>query len=128
MKYIRGDIRPYLTTKEFDAVVCTTNKTLKNNGELVMGAGIAKVFKEEYPLLPREWGNQLKGWGKASAIFSLMATPASSISSIDGPFLIAFPTKNHWKDGSSPVLLDRELVNELGRGKPWKQATNNSIF
>jgi len=44
---------------EYDAIVITTNGFVKNNGEAVMGRGIALEAKERYPELPRWLGTAL---------------------------------------------------------------------
>jgi hypothetical protein len=35
---------------DYDTSCCTTNCVVKSNGELVMGAGIAKQFTETFPI------------------------------------------------------------------------------
>jgi len=53
-----------LYTKEnmdnYDYIGFTSNSTVKNNGELVMGAGTAKEIKELYPELPSRLGVMVK--------------------------------------------------------------------
>ena len=50
MKYnfnlIKGNIFDYIG--KVDAICITTNGTIKSNGELVMGAGVAKEFYDKY--------------------------------------------------------------------------------
>lgn len=43
----------------YDAICCTTNQVVKSNGRLVMGAGIARQFRDVYNGLDLEWGNRL---------------------------------------------------------------------
>lgn len=111
-EYLTDDIEKYLVNdREFKAVVCTTNQIIKNNGQLVMGAGIAKVFKDNYPVLPLIWGEQLKQRKKRGDKSLLMCVHPTEISSITiGPYLIAFPTKNHFKDKSSLSLINASMV------------------
>ena len=45
--------------EDAQALVCTTNLTIKRNGDLVMGAGIAKEFAIRWPHLPKDWGNRV---------------------------------------------------------------------
>lgn len=82
-----------------DALVCTTNCIKKSNGELVMGAGIAKDFAIRYSFLPKLWGNQV-GNPHLMAYFH------------EGVYLIACPTKVHWKD-PSPFNLVVESARQL---------------
>lgn len=70
----------------------TTNGIVKNNGELVMGAGIALEAKRRFPKLPMKLGEYVDEFGNV-------------------PFvcfeenIITFPTKHHWKDPSDLDLI-----------------------
>lgn len=48
---------------EYDAIVITTNGSVKKNGEAVMGRGIALEAKERYPWLARKLGDSLTRYG-----------------------------------------------------------------
>jgi len=63
--------------------VITTNGNIKNNGEAVMGKGIALQAKERYPGLPSLLANHIKKCGNVISI-----SPDYKI--------ITFPTKNNW--------------------------------
>ena len=109
--YLNDDIERYLTTCRFNAVVCTTNEVVKRNGELVMGAGIAKVFRDTFPILPYYWGEQLTQRKKRGDNGLLMMTHCSNVSNYKiGPYLIAFPTKYHYKDSSPLELVERSML------------------
>ena len=109
--YLNDDIERYLTTCRFNAVVCTTNEVVKRNGELVMGAGIAKVFRDTFPILPFYWGEQLTQRKKRGDGGHLMMAHCSNVSNYKlGPYLIAFPTKYNFKDKSSLPLIDASMV------------------
>lgn len=47
-----------------DIILVTTNSFVKNNGELVMGAGAAKEAKRLYPELPKQLGVTIPHLGK----------------------------------------------------------------
>jgi len=105
-KLIKDDIRKYLkNTQNFDAVICTTNKIVKSNGELVMSAGIAKVFAEEFPFLPSLWGMVEQTRAKQNIISKTIITRISG----EFPLLIALPTKYHFKDKSDINLITSGL-------------------
>ena len=70
------------------------NKVIKDNGELVMGAGLARQAKEMYPHIPKRFGQ-------------LMRQHNGKVCYDDITKLIAFPTKNHWKDDSDLLLIER---------------------
>lgn len=87
------------------AIVCTTNMVVKPDGNLVMGAGIAKAFKEKFPEIDRIWGNRVKRGCK-----NLMITDYWDYD--DKQILVALPTKYHWKD-PSPMELVVKSCQEL---------------
>ncbi len=72
--------------------VITTNGNIKNNGEAVMGKGIALQAKERYPSLPSELGERLKLYGNVVNVFSQFK-------------IITFPTKNNWREKSTYELI-----------------------
>ena len=107
MKEITGNIFDV----DADAICVTTNGVVKSNGELVMGAGIAKQFAERYPWLP--------------AIFGKLVKERGNVVSWDKErgglerFLVSFPTKEDWRDQASLFLIKAsakslvKLANEL---------------
>lgn len=57
--------------REVHHFLITTNSTVKANGELVMGAGIAKQARDNYPGLAAMFGGTLQLWypdGKAGCV------------------------------------------------------------
>ena len=58
----RGNI--WLMLANTNLLLFTSNSTLKENGELVMGAGIAKEVKERLPMFPLMIGNRIKAIDK----------------------------------------------------------------
>ena len=62
MKEIKGDIFDYIGIA--DAICVTTNGIVKKNGELVMGAGIAKAMADKYPDLAKVLGKKVNTTGK----------------------------------------------------------------
>lgn len=87
MKEIKGDILECMGDYSF--VCITTNGFVKANGENVMGAGIAKVFKDMYPSLPKLVGRNIKKFGNiVDFICHLQDSNGGNITS-----LLTFPTK-----------------------------------
>jgi hypothetical protein len=87
----------------YDALVCTTNKMVKRNGRLVMGAGIAREFRDRFYDLDLRWGQRLKSGGHDNGFMV-----SSAYISHGGERLIhfvAFPTKEHWKQDSILDLI-----------------------
>lgn len=83
-----------LITSYNNAICVTTNGIVKSNGELVMGKGIALEAVQKYPTLPRSLGHLVGLYGNFP--FRI-------------PFefndVISFPTKHHYKDNSSLMLI-----------------------
>ena len=62
-------------------------------------------------MLPLVWGEQLKQRKKRGDKSLLMCVHPADMSSIAiGPYLIAFPTKNHFKDKSSLSLIKASML------------------
>lgn len=99
--------------KNYDAIVVTTNGILKQDGSLVMGAGIAKDFAIKFPDVPASFGRLVKKYGNRCYI--LLA---------HSPAIISFPTKHHWKDPSDPDLIksSAELLSTLVEVNNFKKA------
>src|SRR5687767_10030200 len=72
----------------------TTNGVVKSNGELVMGAGVAKQAKEKYPNLPKVLGQYVSLYGNRPFILT-------------NEKLITFPTKEHFKEDSDLILIEK---------------------
>lgn len=87
----------------YNAIVCTTNMVVKNNGGLVMGAGIAKDFRDRFKDLDLEWGRRIK-YGIHDGGF-MVTTINSSIGGTRLISLVAFPTKKDWKLDSDLDLI-----------------------
>ena len=88
-----------------EVIVITTNGVVKNNGELVMGKGIAGDANWKYPGLSRIWGNYVSKFG--NSVYSYMTS--------NGVVLLSLPTKHHWKDKSDVKLIEKsikELINK----------------
>ena len=95
MKTVFGDIWKYSA----DIICITTNGTIKNNGEGVMGAGIALQAKKKNLDLPAILGNTLKIYGNHFCEFKNYAF---------------FPVKHNWWEKADLELIERsalELAN-----------------
>ena len=80
-----------------DAICVTTNGVVKSNGELVMGAGVAKQFANKYQSLPLLLGDKVLSHGN----HVYFATE------IDETAILSFPTKHNYRDKSSLELIKR---------------------
>ena len=84
----------------YDALVCTTNHIVKNNGKLVMGAGIAKDFRDKFTDLDLKWGNRLN---RKKHVLGVMAEQVDGLHRI---YAVSFPTKYDWRHPSSIDLIE----------------------
>ncbi len=86
-----------LWTYPADARCVTTNGMLKANGELVMGAGVARQAALRYPDLPKLLGRWVSKNGGNNNTPCHLWYP--------GEVIISFPTKRHWIDQSGKDLI-----------------------
>ena len=84
-----------LDPQKYDAIAVTTNGVVKANGNLVMGAGIAKQFASRYPNLPYQLGRKVKTYGNIPFMIKQK-----------GYALLSFPTKNHYSENSDLELIE----------------------
>lgn len=96
--YHKANLFDYLN--EFDLVLFSANSVVKANGELVMGAGIAKQFKLRWPSLALDLGSQIV----SLRFYGLVI---SNISFNETFKLGAFQSKYSFKDSSSIDLIKR---------------------
>jgi hypothetical protein len=94
----KGDIWEY--HKRGLWVVITVNGVLDRDGRNVMGAGVACQAKEKYPGLPKKLGNRIIESGNKCYAF-----PEFKI--------ITYPTKHHWKDKHSDLMLIQLGAHEI---------------
>jgi hypothetical protein len=85
----------------------TTNGIVKSNGDLVMGAGIAKEASRRYMELPHIFGDKVDERGNHVYI-------------IEKYGIASFPTKNHWRDPSDINLIAQSCRELVHFGKKWE--------
>ena len=73
-----------------DYIGITTNSIVKRNGELVMGAGNAKVASNKFKHLPKFFGDRIVNDGLVGKFYGIIKC---------GKYF-AFQTKRHYKDKS----------------------------
>ena len=102
MKEIKGDIFDYIGIA--DAICVTTNGIVKKNGELVMGAGIAKAMANKYPDLAKVLGKKVNTTGKNIVFKGIEAKDNQ------GTYILSFPTKNDYRSKSDLELIRRSAI------------------
>lgn len=106
-----------------DAIGFTSNGIVKKDGRLVMGAGVAKVFRDNVPNIDEEFGRLVKERGNVVCP-SLYLVYLNSIGlwKKETPWIFNFPTKHHWRDGSDLKLIQdsaKHLIHWINHGE-WK--------
>ncbi|TXT66101.1 MAG: hypothetical protein BAJALOKI3v1_50101 [Promethearchaeota archaeon] len=92
-----------------DALCITTNGALRKNGNGICGAGIAKQARDKWGFIEKRLGKSIKKHG--NKVMPLLIDNNTTI--------VAFPTKEHWKDNSNIDLISEscsclyELTNAL---------------
>ncbi len=89
-----------------EVLVNTVNAQLSPSGNGVMGAGVAKAFKERYPSIMKDYEAAIRSGELTAGRALLFDLP-------DGRKWAALATKDDWKDQSQPQWVDSGL-KELG--------------
>lgn len=113
MQIEKGNILSPKILKTFNAICFTSNGIVKANGELVMGAGVAKAFRNFFPRIANAAGKAVKRNGNMCQIvftesYNLTNAPRHTLS------VIAFPTKHNWRNPSDIKLIEKS-AKELMR-------------
>jgi len=84
----------------------TTNGIVKKNGDLVMGAGVAREAKRRFNELPHIFGQNIDKNGNHVYI-------------VEKYGIASFPTKHHWKNDSDINLIAQSCRELLFLSKSW---------
>lgn len=104
--------------KKVNAICFTSNGVVKADGTLVMGAGIAKVFRDKFSWLPLSAGKLVKNYGNKCQVMGSTYFEDRRIS------IVGFPTKQNWRDSSDINLIiksSKELMLLIEKNG-WKRA------
>lgn len=91
-----------------DALVITTNGSVKRDGNAVMGRGCALEAKEKFPYLPFILGERLEENNRAYA-FSYNSLDMNGEGNANFYWLVTFPVKHHWREQADLELIDRSV-------------------
>lgn len=97
---------------QLDYICITTNSVVKNNGDLVMGAGNADQARQRIPNIAKLFGDLIIQKGKHMGEYNLVAV---------GKY-IAFQTKIHYSNPSPLEVVQKscDILNKLARKYPNK--------
>jgi hypothetical protein len=102
MKLCKGDM--FVSVPD-EPVFFTANNVVKNNGELVMGAGAALACKRHHPELPLRFGRMLQGLFDVDR-YGVLYDPATKRG--------AFQVKKHYKDDADLDIIWHSAVALIG--------------
>lgn len=102
------ELKANIWDEQFDGYwrAITINTTIKSNGNLVMGSGLAKQAAERCPSLPEILGTfySINAGYTGLDIFTWCGS-----TKFNGAKIIAFPTKTDWRKPSDLALIKRNL-------------------
>lgn len=117
-----------------DAKVITTNGFIKNNGEAVMGRGVAEQAARRWHDVPGTLGNSLRGSGNhVCSLGHFSYNPgyeghsdrAHVLPTKETFELVALPVKHRWWERADLELINRSLgeLVSLADFKGWSRVT-----
>lgn len=102
MQLVQGNI---WNNQSLSYICITTNSIVKANGNLTMGAGIAKEANDRVSGLAKDLGKQIKARDLEGKFYGLLLSKEK---------YIAFQTKLHWKE-DSPIEVVTKSIDMLRR-------------
>lgn len=101
--------------EEVDHFLITTNAIVKQNGALVMGAGLAKQARDAYPGLDQTFGEAIEMWAE-NGVYGVILWANLKFG--------AFQVKHHFKDQANLHLI----TYSTGMLKVWAQTKGDQKF
>lgn len=95
--------------KNSDAFCITTNSYIRNDGEVVMGRGIAKQAKNLFDDLPLALGNKIEESCGHLGTYGILPSNRNDIDK-----MVAFQVKTHFKNDATVGLIENS-AKALGR-------------
>jgi len=102
MKILKGNM--FEKCKVGDALCVTTNGILNKAGKLVMGAGVAKEFRDRFEGVDTLLGKYVSKYG--NRVFNA----GKAVVSKNEVTLFSFPTKQDWKEKSNLMLIEQSCI------------------
>ena len=101
MKEVYGNIFDLPEKRDGTEAICvTTNGMIRNDGKAVMGAGVAKAFRDKYYGIDILLARHLRENGNVPANLGIY----------DGCYVLTFPTKNNWMYSSDINLIEQSAI------------------
>lgn len=114
MKEAKADILSPLVLAEADAVGITTNGVVRKDRRAVMGAGVARRFRDTFEGIDMMLAYRIRGWGNRVSVIDHLGDYNTHI--------FSFPTKDHWRDPSKIELIEQsaEQLKTLTDISEWR--------
>jgi hypothetical protein len=95
--------------KSGDALCITTNAVVNKEGKLIMGAGIAKDFRDNFKDVDKVLGNYVTKYGNrvfrvGEVEVKVGSEPGKTVT------IFSFPTKSNWRDKSDLKLIEQSCI------------------
>lgn len=115
--YRKGDMWSVLTS--VDHFIVTTNAVVKNDGALVMGAGLAKQARDRQPGLDKMFGTAIKLWHDPGEPYGCMLWANNTFG--------MFQVKHHYKDQANMhlIIYSTGMLQAFAQSNPTKQYALN---
>jgi len=122
MHILRADLFSVAVLLQANAIAITTNAILRADRKAVMGAGVARAAAQRWPDLPTLLAQSLARVGNHVAV--LKTIPGICLNNntfLSQLTVVAFPTKEHWKDPSRLDLIARSAqeLRDLADDQDW---------
>ena len=116
MRIFRVNILSKKVLKTADAVCFTSNGVIKKDGKLVMGAGVAKQFRDTFADLDQQAGTAVKTYGNICQVVKQTFYLGNPLN------IVAFPTKYNWRDKSDINLIETSAIQliDMTNKYGWK--------
>ena len=113
----RIDILSFPVLSKADAICFTSNGVIRKNNALVMGAGVAKAFRDRFSGLDFAAGAAVEKNGNICQVICLEEAFKNIFS------IVAFPTKHSWKKPSDLKLIEKsaQKLMALVKKNGWKK-------
>jgi len=100
-----------------DAICFTSNGSIKKNGALIMGAGVAKQFRDRFPGMDITAGQKVKKNGNRCQVIETFKIEKRFLS------VLAFPTKHSpWEDSDIELIRkSAQQIVEIADANSWKK-------
>ena len=103
-RFQQGDM--WTAYESADLFLITTNNTLRQNGALVMGRGIARQARDRFPGLDLSLGKQIQKICGSQGIYGLLISSRWPVVKLG-----TFQVKRHWREPAALALIESSAAS-----------------